>query len=88
MKIEKGRREFIYQNPRIEDVKKTKSNEINLNKIIGKEKAEARLREAKRRLKRCRLRWQKIEALKLIESVIMQKEIDEEIYVKAKEILE
>ncbi|MCX8202464.1 MAG: hypothetical protein N3G74_01505 [Candidatus Micrarchaeota archaeon] len=71
--------------PNVERIKI--KNEINFSKKIDVEKSMSRLREAEKRLQRCRFRWQKREALKLIESVIKQPELDDKVYIKAKDVL-
>lgn len=67
------------------------SNMQPMNKVekkIDKTKALARLREAEKRLSKCRFMWQKKEAFDLIKSVIKNTEkIDDELYQRINEIL-
>lgn len=78
---------FLQMHPKREEIQKPRSNSINLDKKLNAKQIEARINEGMRRLERCRFRWQRLEGLKLIESVIRQETLEEHNYNKIKYIL-
>ncbi|MEM3408481.1 MAG: hypothetical protein QXW80_03710 [Candidatus Micrarchaeia archaeon] len=78
---------FLQMHPKREEIQKPKNNSINMDKKLNPKQMESRINEGLKRLERCRFIWQRLEGLKLIESVIRQENLEEQNYHKIKYIL-
>ncbi|MEM3369529.1 MAG: hypothetical protein QXE90_01600 [Candidatus Micrarchaeia archaeon] len=78
---------FLQMHPKREEIQRPKNNSINIYKKLNAKQIESRIKEGLKRLERCRFKWQRLEGLKLIESVIRQENLEENTYHKIKYIL-
>lgn len=78
---------FLQMHPKREEIQRPKTNSINIDKKLNAKQMESRIKEGLKRLERCRFPWQRLEGLKLIESVVRQENLDEQNCHKIKYIL-